>query len=736
MKRAFLIILFVAVAILSIAQEVIIKYHAQTGLSGFYNERSKNWVVQPKYKRCFNIGSYEGKWYWCVQDAKTDLFGIICSTDYHNLFAPCIYTNIYTYYGFNTVPVVVVVKKADYGLLELETGQLYYILSCSYQDIHFTVEKGIYTKSRNGKQNTYSNAQLTQLYRDRIKNYKEEEARKKAEEQAKLEKTKREKFFRDSAAHAEQVQRLASFTLYAKNYVTPKVNEWQKKDEFETIEEYQNRVTGSNREQKIKEWSKEAEDLFIKENMSLYPIEKLTIDPYDADNEVFSIHSPKYGQLLVPVPRKEARTFKEHFGGDIVVENPNYFIENDKIALRSLDFIDMLQEKTYHYNNQAALNYRQYEIDADALDLAPVRITSSTTTIPTIAKVIKPTCDILSPQKGSSYSTPTIKLNYRTNVDPSTTGTVRFYVAGKEVMPIQYDVPEGMSKGATVVRGTEVELPMPQEIGKETAVSVQLVDGYGTWAEMKTISLIYTGEKPKPTLHIFAVGVSEYPAADLQSLSYAAKDANDFVQTITSSDVSMYREVRSTIIVNNEATTRNIQRQLYQLTSRAAQGDVIMLFFSGHGINQKGEGFFMTYDASTEEFYNGLEFAFIRKRMAELSEDKHCKVLIFMDACHSGTMAGIKGTTKDITFAVPGVVGFYSSTASEQSAEMDKMQNGVFTRVLIDGLKGGAKDKNGQVTILTLEAYIKEEVPAKTNRKQTPTVENSKTGDAVLFHIK
>ena len=63
MKRAFLIILFVAVAILSIAQEVIIKYHAQTGLSGFYNERSKNWVVQPKYKRCFNIGSYEGKWY-------------------------------------------------------------------------------------------------------------------------------------------------------------------------------------------------------------------------------------------------------------------------------------------------------------------------------------------------------------------------------------------------------------------------------------------------------------------------------------------------------------------------------------------------------------------------------------------------------------------------------------------------------------------------------------------------
>ena len=63
------------------------------------------------------------------------------------------------------------------------------------------------------------------------------------------------------------------------------------------------------------------------------------------------------------------------------------------------------------------------------------------------------------------------------------------------------------------------------------------------------------------------------------------------------------------------------------------------------------------------------------------------------------------------------------------------MQNGVFTRVLLDGLKGGAKNKDGQVTIHQLDAYVKQHVAEETNGKQTPLIENA-TGDAVLFQIK
>ena len=143
----------------------------------------------------------------------------------------------------------------------------------------------------------------------------------------------------------------------------------------------------------------------------------------------------------------------------------------------------------------------------------------------------------------------------------------------------------------------------------------------------------------------------------------------------------------------------------------------------------------MTVNASAEEYYNGLDFNFIRERMTDMAESKLCRVIVFMDACHSGAMFGAKGSVKDITFAAPGIIGFYSSTASEQSQETDKLQNGVFTRVLLNGLKGGAMDKDGQVTIHQLDSYVKQQVSAQTKGKQTPIVENA-TGDAVLFHIK
>ena len=726
MKRLIFIFIALIYAVISPAQEVVGKYDSRTGSFGFYNERAQKWVISPKYKNIKLIGAYEGIYYWRVQSETNSLYGIISSDDFSHFRVNPQFNLIYNHGTFAQIPVVRVQKKADWGLLEIGTKTCYYLRACQYKNIY---DNGNCEKW-NGSFDKYDEAAIKNMYENAVREERNKEQRVRDKAIA-IERARK-----DSIVRAEKEKRMASFTLYAKEYVTPKVNEWQQKDEFETTAEYQERVTGTNREQKIRELTKEAEDKFIKENAALNPIDDLSIEPYDADNQVFSIISPKFGQLLIPIPRTEARAFKEHFeNNDVFAENPVYFIEEDKIALRSLAFNDILQDKIYHYNNRAALNYQQYEINVDALDLAPVRITSSTSTAPPVTSTIKPTCDILFPHKGSTYSTPTIRLRYLANVDPSTTATVRFLVAGQEVVPIQSNIDGETAKGVRIVNGSEVELPMPQEVGRETPVAIQVVDGYGTWAEMKSITLKYVGEKPKPTLHLLSVGVSDYDADDLQTLNYAAKDAQDFVRTIASSDLSMYKEMKPTLLVNSEATTRKIQRELSHLVSRVAQGDVVMLFFSGHGIVHNKERYFMTADASAEDYYNGLEFDFIRKRMTEMSADKQCRVLIFMDACHSGAMTGTKGSIQDITFATPGVIGFYSSTAGEQSAELDKLQNGVFTRVLLDGLKGGAKDAEGQVTLHTLDTYVKENVKAKTKGKQTPIVENA-TGDAVLFHVK
>ncbi|MBQ4394528.1 MAG: caspase family protein [Paludibacteraceae bacterium] len=728
MKKIILLLLLACSTMIGFAQMVVPKseyvQRYSTTLYGLYNQRNGTWALYPKYKMIKTIGTYEGKTYWAVVDTQTDRAGVVRSDNYNSLYVPCRYDRIWWEEGiFNSLPIVGIRTKNDCGLLGLahENGDI--ILPIQYKDISlYPLGPWMAVTAWNGNRREYKWDAMVKLYNDKMKAIQERLAIEEKERQERLAREKKEK-------------RLASFTLFAKEYVTPKVNAWQQKGEFEKLAAYQERVTGANREQKIREWTKEAEDLFIKENAELNPIAGLQLEAYDSENEVFSIRSPKLGQLLLPVPIAEAPDFKTNFSHGVYAQKPVYFINNDKIALSQLEFYNKALGKTYHYSNQLALNYQQYEIDPDKLDLAPVRITTSETSAP-VAQMQKPTCEILSPAKGSTYSTPTIKLRYVVNVDPRTTPIVQFYVAGKEVHPIEAQPEKGKtSKGATVVRGTEAELPMPQNIGSEIPVSIQVHDGFGNYGEFKTITLKYVGEKPKPTLHLLAVGVSDYPASDLQNLSYAAKDARDFIQTISSSDLSMYKEMKPILITDAQATTKSLQRQLYQLTSRAAQGDVIMLFFSGHGVVKNDERYFMSYDASAEEYYNGLEFEFIRKRMHELSADKQCRVIVFMDACHSGAMAGMKGHVKDITFATPGIIGFYSSTAGEESAETDKLQNGVFTRVLLNGLKGAAKDKDGQVTLHTLDAYIKQNVSAQTKGKQTPIVENT-TGDAVLFHVK
>lgn len=352
----------------------------------------------------------------------------------------------------------------------------------------------------------------------------------------------------------------------------------------------------------------------------------------------------------------------------------------------------------------------------------PKQSTSAITTTPTN----RPKCAILSPAEGDPYSTPTVKLRYKLIDVPAEGYSVKFYVNGIETTPKNY----GFNKGAQIVNGTEVELPMPQETGRKTVVAIQIEDASGIIWDQKRISLNYVNEH-KPTLHIFAVGISEYPVSDLLDLKYGAKDAQDFVNTIKSLDLSRYKEVKQTLILDKEANANYVRTQLNKLVNRVDQEDVVMLFFSGHGINEDDKWYFMTYGIPVNDCVNALDFAFIKEQMKKMSKDKNCHVLIFMDACHSGGMYGQKGYVKDITLSEAGINGFYSSAASKKSREENG--NGLFTRALIDGIKGAADiDHGGSISISELREYINKTLKDK---GQSPVFDNP-GGDYVIFYKK
>jgi len=692
---------------------------------GLYNERTQTWVVQPKYSSAKYIGSYEGVHYYALKN-DDNLWGFLTSNDYSRMKVGHKFSDFHDsssrFILAGGLPVVPVKRGSDWGLIELYTASCYFLVPTEYSNFMITGVGVDFQEWSGGWKKLYDSDTKARFDKSVAADKKKEEQRRKDEEEARKREAERQ-------ARLKKEKELASFTSYAQNYVTPRINAWQKKGEFEKLADYQTRVTGESRLEKIAGFTKEAEKLFITEHSKMGHTRNMTLEMYDSENEVFSIRSEKFGQLLLPVPISEGQSFKDNFA-TVVKSDAEYFIKDDQIALSSLTFTNSATGKSYKYSNVAGLNYSRYEINADSFNFESIRINPTTTT--TVRSMTKPTCEILSPRMGESYTTGTITIRYRIRVGEGLTYKLHVSVNGEDVEPI---FPTGETKGARIATGEELEIRVPRKTDELCNIAMWVVDSEGTLGEPQKLRLTYTGDKPKPALHLFAVGVSDYPAKDLTSLSYASKDAKDFINTITTSDTDIYSNVTTSLLTDKAATRSGVLSGLKKLVSEADQGDVVMVYFSGHGVPDGDQFFYMTHDASAQECYNGVDFQAIRSPLKALTEEKKCHVILFMDTCYSGAMFGMKSNAKEFSMTVPGLVGFYSSTSGQQSAEIDKLQNGAFTHAILAGLKGAAKNSEGEITINNLEAYIKAKVSKETGGRQNPIVENL-LGDAVLFKVK
>ncbi len=339
--------------------------------------------------------------------------------------------------------------------------------------------------------------------------------------------------------------------------------------------------------------------------------------------------------------------------------------------------------------------------------------------------------NIISPANNSTYPSSPISVRYSAKLNKqSIEKLVTFYVNGELVIPEEdKESTKGVRPASS--EGTEVHLEVPREPGKNCNITL-LAEANGQ-EKSQRITLQYVGEKPKPVLHVMAVGISNYISEDLPDLAYAEKDAKDFVETIRNvNSPALYDHVEYILVPQQKADRDNLHLQLRKLSETVGRGDVVFMYFSGHGMKDRKDTYFMTVDASANQPYTGLDFSIIRKECEYMVMDKYCQVIIFMDACHSGAMYGKKGVEKPFTLAEPNVSGIYSCTQSELSEESAKVQNGLFTKALIDGIKKYAVADDGSICIGNLYRYIADYVSKETDRKQSPIMENS-IGDAIVI---
>lgn len=199
------------------------------------------------------------------------------------------------------------------------------------------------------------------------------------------------------------------YSAYAKQYVESRINSWQKKDPYETLSEYRQRVSEETRRQKIEDLLLAAETNYIERYAPTVHLSDLKLRPYDAEHEVFLAES-EYGEIIIPVPRanNEAKIFESSWKG-VRLANPKYHVVNDKMLLAGLTFTTPTG-KSYRYDGKDVQTYTEtVDMHFDEIDYSSFAQNDNASQMAgrvkkTKVSVEKSDVDINIPQTGISNS--------------------------------------------------------------------------------------------------------------------------------------------------------------------------------------------------------------------------------------------------------------------------------------------------------------------------------------------
>jgi len=235
---------------------------------------------------------------------------------------------------------------------------------------------------------------------------------------------------------------------------------------------------------------------------------------------------------------------------------------------------------------------------------------------------------------------------------------------------------------------------------------------------------------------------TEYQDARFAKLTAPGKDAEEFAQVLRDAELAAFQDVQ---VLLNERESK-IRRSIAHFFADRKRDDLLLLYFSGHGIrNGQGQLFLAANDTEISILEaTGIPADFITYAM---NNSRSQRQLLILDCCNSGAFAhGSKsasavGKSMGIATAFEGSgfgrVVLTATDATQFAWEGDKVigdtQKSVFTHFLIEGLKGDAdRDGDGRIHVDELYDYAYEQVVRRTP-KQTPGKWSYKQqGDIVL----
>ena len=219
------------------------------------------------------------------------------------------------------------------------------------------------------------------------------------------------------------------------------------------------------------------------------------------------------------------------------------------------------------------------------------------------------------------------------------------------------------------------------------------------------------------------IGVQQYSErTGFAPLRYAEKDAQGVYDVLVDQQRGAYEEGRVELLTTaaQEAeawpTRGNILGALGLLEkwSRADPDhspDTVIVYFSGHGVEQDGQSYLVPVDAVRTDLANtALPLELVRQKLSLTGAKKQ---IVIVDACRFDSVPGkAGGEQQSVEFAraleefarAEGRVVLASCSSNQASYENEERGHSAFTGILLDGLLGAA-DENADGMITLTESY-------------------------------
>lgn len=234
-----------------------------------------------------------------------------------------------------------------------------------------------------------------------------------------------------------------------------------------------------------------------------------------------------------------------------------------------------------------------------------------------------------------------------------------------------------------------------------------------------------TSERAAGRRLALVVATAAYADPTLAKLRAPGRDASDLAAVLEDAAVGGF-EVEMVL----DAPAESMRRRIAEFCAQTGPSDLALVYLSCHGVlDDRGRLYYATGDTDRGLLSaTAVSAAWLNEQL----EDCRCRrQILVLDCCHSGAFAkGAKGES-DLAlrerFEGRGRIVLTGSRGTEYSFEHEGVVgdsvSSVFTSALVEGLRSGEADRDGDgmITISELYDYAYEAVRAKEAR-QTPTL--------------